>query len=139
MPKKKKRPSRTGGPRRIRSHPPLSIPDGRLDDGAPRLEVLKELGGQFVLGAGGALMLGFGVVMSWMTVARLRRGYFDEGERMVYASQEPVWFYLSTIMFAAMGLGCGVLGAQMVVHAWSERGYTARLAGLLVHGPREPA
>jgi hypothetical protein len=114
------------------------MPDGRLDDDAPHLEVLKELGGQLVIGLGGAVMLGFGVVMGWMTVAGLRRGYLDEGERMVYASQEPVWFYISIIFFTAMALLCGVLGAQMLQHAWSERRYTAGLARRLLPGGREP-
>jgi fatty acid desaturase len=112
------------------------MPDGRLGDDAPRLEVLKELGSQFGMAAISALMLGFGVISSWMTITGLRRGYFDEGEQLVYVSQEPVWFYISTIMFAALGLGAGVLGAQMLVHAWGERGYTARLAKRLLSSER---
>jgi hypothetical protein len=34
-------------------------------------------------------MLGMGVGVGWFTFLALRRGYFDEGERFVYADQEP--------------------------------------------------
>jgi hypothetical protein len=138
--KKKKRGLPPATRRRISSYPPhpVSLPDGRLTDGAPRLEVLKELGGQLVLGLGGALMLGFGVVLGWMTVAGLRRGWFDDGDQIVYASQEPVWFYSSTIIVSGMALLSGWLGPQMLHHAWGERRYTAWLVGRLVRGEREP-
>jgi hypothetical protein len=141
VPKKKMKRGLPPSTRRgIRSHPPHpgSLPDGRLTDGAPRLEILKELAGQFVLGLGGALMLGFGVVLGWMTVAGLRRGWFDEGDQIVYASQEPVSFYSATIIIAGMALVCGWLGPQMLHHAWGERRYTAWLVQRLVRGGRAP-
>jgi hypothetical protein len=146
--KKKKRGSHRSGRRRGRTLPPdpasvtnryehLFTREHALTRKTTRGYDLKELAGQLILGLGSALMLGFGVVLGWMTVTGLRRGYFDEGEWMVYANQEPVWFYISTVFLAAMALGCGVLGAQMLQHHWRERGYTAGIAERLLRRRRD--
>ncbi|HEU4881642.1 MAG TPA: hypothetical protein VFT45_05335 [Longimicrobium sp.] len=94
----------------------------RLDD------LREEVKDALVVGFFGLAMLGMGVGVGWFTFLSLRRGYFDEGERFVYVDQEPGWFYTSTAFFAAMGLGCAVLGVQMLLHARKERRRTARLA-----------
>ena len=96
---------------------------------ARRLDDLKEEVRDVVFVALlGLAMLGMGVGVGWFTFLALRRGYFDEGERFVYVDQEPGWFYSSMALFAAMGLGCAVMGVRMLLHARKERRRTVRLA-----------
>jgi hypothetical protein len=96
---------------------------------ARRLDDLEhEVRDVLVVAFFGVVMLGMGVAVGWFTIVALRHGYFDEGERMVYVRQEPGWFYTSTAFFAAMGLGCAVMGVRMLLHARRERRRTARLA-----------
>jgi hypothetical protein len=96
---------------------------------ARRLDDLKaEVRDVFVVAGMGLGMLGMGVAVGWFTYLSLRNGYYDEGERFVYVDQEPGWFYTSTAFFAAMGLGCAVMGVRMLLHARKERRRTTRLA-----------
>jgi hypothetical protein len=103
---------------------------------ATRLDDLKDLLGNLFLPFAGAVMLGFGVVMGRMTVEGLRRGWFDEGDAIVYVAREPVWFWISTAFLAAMALGCGWLGVQMLLEGWRERRHSARLVRRLLDAER---
>jgi hypothetical protein len=83
----------------------------------------------------GAVMLGMGVWMGWSTVRSLRLGWFDEGEGViVYADQEPVWFYSASALFAGMALGSVWIGAQMMWYAREESRLTARWPRLPARG-----
>jgi uncharacterized membrane protein len=74
----------------------------------------------------GAVMLGLGGWACWMTLTSLRRGYIDEGDSLIYAAQEPGWFYGGVVFLAAMGLFSAYLGAQMLWYARDESRITAR-------------
>ena len=66
-----------------------------------------------------------------------RRGWFEEGEGVIiYASQEPVWFYTATVLLAGMSLGSAWLGAQMMWYARDESRLTARWPRLPAKGRR---
>jgi hypothetical protein len=96
---------------------------------AERLDQLREeVRNSLYVAVWGLIMLAMGVAAGWFTLVSMRRGYFDEGERMVYVDQERGWFYTSNAFFAALGLGCAVLGGQMLLHARKERRRNARLA-----------
>jgi len=85
----------------------------------------------------GAGITAFGGWACWQLVTWVRRGYFDTGEEMVYASQEPFWFYFSIVFMAALALGFVWLGPQIVVEAWRQRGYTAGIAERLLRRKRD--
>jgi len=100
------------------------------------LDDVKDLLGNLFIPFAGAVMLGWGVVAGVMTLNGLRRGWFDEGDSIVYLAQEPTWFWISTILFAAMGLGCAWLGVEMLIEGWRQRRDAARLAKRLLHRER---
>jgi hypothetical protein len=52
----------------------------------------------------------------------------DDGPELLYASQEPVSFYLSSAFMAAMGLFSASLGVRMLLHGRREAGRASRRA-----------
>jgi hypothetical protein len=147
--KKKKRGSHHSGRRRNRSLPPPPVsyadlyesPAAReraLTRKTTRRYDLKELWGNLLVPILGAGMVVLGGAGCWLTLMALRRGYIDEGESIVYASQEPFWFYFSVVFLAALALGMAALGAEVLVTAWRERRYTAGVAERLLRRRRYP-
>jgi hypothetical protein len=117
------------------THPDDDHPLAREDVStrkAARLKDLKEEVRDYLsLAFWGLVVLGMGGCLGWYTVATLRRGYINTGESIVYANQEPGWYYGFTVLFAGMALLCAVIGVQMVLHALREHRRTARLAARL--------
>lgn len=149
MPRKNPRGSRARGRRNIQSHPPPGVPvandresgsgceDAATDKAASRPIISEALQTYLFLLFAGAVMLGMGVWMGWSTVVSLRRGWFDQGEGVIiYAEQEPVWFYSASALFAGMALGSAWLGAQMMWYARDESRLTARWPKLPASGRR---
>lgn len=84
----------------------------------------------WVVACFGLAMLAVGAGMVWFVVVSLQRGFIDldDGPELLYASQEPVSFYLSSAFMAAMGLFSASLGVRMLLHGRREAGRAARRA-----------
>ncbi len=115
---------------------PLARQDASTRRAARRPLLNEEARGYLFLLLAGAVMLGLGVSACWMTLTSLRRGYIDEGDSLIYAAQEPGWFYGGTAFLAAMGLFSAYLGAQMVWYARDESRLSARWPKLPARGRR---
>jgi hypothetical protein len=139
MPMKHPRGSRARGRRNVPSPPPpaASVANGGkggsgLEDAATgkaaRQPIISEaLQTYLFLLIAGAVLFCLGVWGSWLALLSLRRGWFDQGEGVIiYAEQEPFWFYSGTFMLAGMTLGSAWLGAQMMWYARDEARLTAR-------------
>jgi hypothetical protein len=105
---------------------PLAREDASTRKAARRPLLSEEIRGYLFLLLAGAVMLGLGGWACWAALTSLRRGWFDEGESIVYAAQEPVWFYISTAFLGALGVGSAYLGAQMMWYARDESRLSAR-------------
>lgn len=149
MPRKHPRGSRAPGRRNNQFHPPPGAPVADAQEGGSGLEdaatgkaarrpiISEALQTYLFLLFAGAVMLCLGVWASWWTLLSLRRGWFEEGEGVIiYASQEPVWFYTATVLLAGMSLGSAWLGAQMMWYARDESRLTARWPRLPAKGRR---
>ena len=149
MPKKLPRGSRARGHRNIQSHPLPSVRVAHNQEGgsgrenaatgkASRRPIVSEaLQVHLFLLFAGAVMLCLGVWGGWLAVVSLLRGWFDEGEGViVYANQEPVWFYVLSIMFSALAAGSIYIGAQMIWYARDESRLSARWPSLPTKGRR---
>lgn len=93
-------------------------------------DVKEERRDHLITGFSGLVMLVMGIILCRVAGVNLSRGWMElDTDDIVYAAQEPGWFYLFVGMMAAMGLFAGQLGARMLLHTRREMRRAARLAG----------
>ena len=75
---------------------------------------------------GGAVLLG-GIVLGGYLVQSLRNGYFDARTKgatepsLLYAAEEPFWFYGLSALMAGMAIVAIAVGWGMMRDAWRGR------------------
>jgi hypothetical protein len=108
---------------------PLAREDFATRKGRRLRDVKEERRDHLITGFSGLVMLVMGIILCRVAGVNLSRGWMElDTDDIVYAAQEPGWFYFFVGMMAAMGLFAGQLGARMLLHMRREMRRTARLA-----------